>query len=185
MIPATPGLAPCGFVHRVFLAEEALTRSLPSPFTSPSCHSGGCGPASRPNRGASSLLCESTCGCAAWIPTFSTPFAGTPPNSSLNLHLGGHATADRTGAGTSGPPSALDIMDAILCAPTVLRRSRPVVSYGQLNIGLVERSHHRAPAAQALRRAGVGARREDPFKPLYRSLNARACLVRPAWLELV
>ena len=185
MTPATPGLAPCGFVQCCSSREEALTRSLPSPFTSPSCHSGGCGPGSRPNRGASSLLCESTCGCAAWIPTISTPFAGTPPNSSLNLYLGGHAITDRTGAGTSGPPSALDTCSSKLTALAVLHRSCPVVSYGPLNIALVERSRHRAPAARVLRRAGAGARREDRLKPLYRALNARACLRYPAWLELV
>ena len=154
-----------------------------SPLRPATC--GGCGRASRPNRGASSLLLASTCGCAAWLPTISTPFAGTPPNSSLNFYLGGHTIADRTGAGTSGPPSALDIRVAILCAIAVLCRSCPVVSYGQLNIALVKRSRHRAPAARVLRRAGAGARREDRLKPLYRALNARACLGYPAWLELV
>ena len=185
MTPSTPRLAPCGFVHCCSSREEALTRSLPSPFTSPSCHSGGCGPASRPNRGPSSLPAASRCGCAAWLPTFSTPFTGTPRNSHIRMDLGGHATADRTGAGTSGPPSALDIRVAILCALAVLHRSSSMVFYGRLNIALVKRSRHRAPAARVLRRAGAGARREDRLKPLYRALNARACLGYPAWLELV
>ena len=180
MTPATPGLAPCGFVQCCSSREEALTRSLPSPFTSPSCHSGGCGPASRPNRGAYSLLRESTCGCAAWLPIISTPFAGTPPNSHIRMDFGGHAIADRTGAEPGGTDSALDIHSPKLTAPAVLHRSSSMVFYGRLNIALVERSRHPAPAARVLRRAGAGARREDRLKPLYRALNARACLRYPA-----
>ena len=180
--PPLPTLRLC---PRVLLARGGTHTQPPKPIHLSVLPHGGCGRASRPKRGASSLLRASTCGCAAWLPTISTPFPGMLPNSYIRMDLGGHAIADRTGAGTSGPPSALDIRVAILCAIAVLCRSCPVVSYGQLNIALVKRSRHRAPAARVLRRAGAGARREDRLKPLYRALNARACLGYPAWLELV
>ena len=43
----------------------------------------GCGPAPRPKRGSYPLLSASICGCAAQLPTISTPFTGMPPNSSF------------------------------------------------------------------------------------------------------
>ena len=122
MTPATPGLAPCGFVHRVFLAEEALTRSLPSPFTSPSCHSGGCGPASRPKRGASSMRRASRCGCAAQLPTISTLFTGTPENSQIRMDLGGHTIAEICRAEPGGTDGALGLVKLVELALLVPHR---------------------------------------------------------------
>ena len=145
--PPAPLLSDPAALSSVLLARGGTHTQPPKPIHLSVLPHGGCGRASRPNRGASSLLRASTCGCAAWLPTISTPFAGTPPNSSLNFYLGGHAIADRTGAGTSGPPTALAISCRVLCALAVLHRSSSMVFYGQLNIALVKRSRHRAPAA--------------------------------------
>ena len=124
-------------------------------------------------------------GWAGLHSTSTTSFAGIILADFQTLQLGGHAIAHRSGAEPGGTDSALDLYSSKLTALAVLRRSSYLVLSGGLKIGLVERSPHRAPAARARRRAGVGARREDRLNPLNRHLNERACLGRPAWLQPV
>ena len=185
MTPGTPPVAPCGFVQTRWLLARSTRTQHPTPIHLSVLPHGGCGPTPRRKRDSPAILATAPNGWAGLHSTSTTSFAGIILADFQTLQLGGHAIAHRSGAEPGGTDSALDLCLSKLTALAVLRRSSYLVLSGGLKIGLVERSPHRAPAARARRRAGVGARREDRLNPLNRHLNERACLGRPAWLQPV
>ena len=89
-----------------------LTRSTrtqhPTPIHLSVLPHGGCGPAPRRKRGSPAILATAPNGWAGLHSTSTTSFAGIILADFQTLQLGGHAIAHISGAGTSGPPSAID-----------------------------------------------------------------------------